>query len=214
MSKSTHSGPRPAFWLRWIGHLWLFVFGWRIHGRVPAELSRAIFIAAPHTTNWDLAFMLAGAWVLDVRLSWMGKHTLFTGLGGVALRWMGGVAVNRTAPHGLVSEAAEQIRSAEGGMWLAVPPEGSRSRKDTWRSGFYRIAQEAEVSILFGFLDYQNKRVGVLGTLETSGDLEADMNAIRQAYEGIVGKFPELQGPIRLREQASPTDADASEDAH
>ena len=208
MSTARHQGPKPATIVHWIGHLWLRVFGWRLHGQVPEALDRGVFIAAPHTTNWDLPFMLAGAWALDVRLSWLGKHTLFGGLGGVALRWLGGVAVDRSAPHGLVAQAAQRIRDANKGMWLAVPPEGTRSWRPNWKSGFYHMAVEANAPILFGFLDFKTKRVGVLGTLHPTGDIDADMETIREAYADIVGKFPEHQGPVALAESRDVVAAD------
>jgi len=59
-----------------MGKLWLRVFGWKLQGVAPSY-RKFVFIAAPHTSNWDLPFMLSTACALEVRISWFGKHTLF-----------------------------------------------------------------------------------------------------------------------------------------
>jgi len=85
---------------------------------------------------------------------------------------------------------------------LAVSPEGTRARCDHWRSGFYHIARQARVPVATGFLDYANRRCGMGPLIELTGDVSADMDRIRSFYEPLRGKYPELQGPIRLREEA------------
>ncbi len=201
---SRHRGPAPSKVIQAIGRLWLKVTGWQIEGQVPPELDRAVFIAAPHTTNWDLPHMLGGSWAMQVKMSWLGKESLFKAPGGFALKWMGGKPVDRSAPHGLVGEAARMLREAEGGLWLAVPPSGTRGFRDHWKSGFYHIAMEAKVPILCGYLDYERKRVGVLDWFEPTGDVTADMDRIRRAYAPIEGKFGENKSTIRLRDEPKP----------
>ena len=34
--------------------VFLRISGWRVEGRMPGGITRAVVIAAPHTTNWDL----------------------------------------------------------------------------------------------------------------------------------------------------------------
>ena len=55
--------------------------GWRVVLAQPVP-SRCIVVFYPHTSNWDLPFMLATAYALGIPISWFGKHTLFgPGLG-------------------------------------------------------------------------------------------------------------------------------------
>ena len=45
---------------------------------------------------------------------------------------------------------------------LAIAPEGTRKKVEQWKSGFYRIATGADVSILMACFDYKNKIVSYL----------------------------------------------------
>lgn len=182
---------------RFIGKSYLRIIGWRWEGERPEE-SKYVLIAAPHTSNWDLPHMLAFAFIYDIPLAWMGKHTLFEGFGGRLMRSLGGVAVDRRAPQGLVSQVAAEFARRDK-MALAVPPEGTRSRRDYWKSGFYYIALEANVPILMGFLDFGNKRGGYGPLFWPTGDVRADMDEIRAFYADKSGKYPDMFGPVRLR---------------
>ncbi len=62
--------------IKLIARGFLKLTGWKPEGTRPKE-RRFVLIAAPHTSNWDLAYLLALAWVLDVKISWMGKQALF-----------------------------------------------------------------------------------------------------------------------------------------
>ncbi|MCO4762371.1 MAG: 1-acyl-sn-glycerol-3-phosphate acyltransferase [Myxococcales bacterium] len=199
--KATHSGPQPIKPLHRFGKLWMRALGWKLIGEMPAGVDRAVFIAAPHTTNWDLPHMLGVSWALRVRMAWLGKDSLFSAPGGFALKWLGGRPVDRSAPHGLVGEAARLLRETEGGLWLAVPPSGTRGFRDHWRSGFYHIAREANVPIICGFIDYSRKEMGIADHFVPTGDMTADMDRIRAAYAAIEGKFNDLKSTIRLKDE-------------
>ncbi len=190
-----------------IGRLWLFVFRWRLVGDLPPH-RKYVLIAAPHTSNWDLPFMLATAWILRVRVQWMGKHTLFEGPFGWFMKALGGLPVDRRAPQGLVAQVVSVFEASES-MVLAIPPEGSRSYRDHWRSGFYRIALGAGVPVATGFLDFKTRRCGLGPLIEPTGDVKADMDQVRAFYGPIAGKCPADKGPIRLREE----DADGAAEA-
>ena len=151
---------RPGRLAQLVGRLWLRSFGWRVEGRLPHH-TRAVVIAAPHTSNWDLPFMLAVSWVLGVRPAWLGKDGLFRPPFGALMRWLGGIPVDRRAPGGMVTQAAARLRAADR-LLLVVPPSGTRSRAPHWKSGFYHIASAAGVPILCTFLDYRRRVGGVL----------------------------------------------------
>jgi 1-acyl-sn-glycerol-3-phosphate acyltransferase len=173
--------------------------GWTLEGEVPAARGY-VLIAAPHTTNWDLLFFLACAWAFDVKVSWMGKHTLFHGPLGSVMRVLGGVPVRRDRAGGLVGQMVEAFEQNPS-LVITVPPEGTRAYVPYWKSGFYQIARAARVPIVMGFLDY-DRRVGGLGpALLPTDDLRADMDEIRAFYSDIQGRHPDLFGEIRLKEE-------------
>ncbi|MDH3641169.1 MAG: 1-acyl-sn-glycerol-3-phosphate acyltransferase [Gammaproteobacteria bacterium] len=177
--------------------------GWQVEGEIPASGSY-VLIAAPHTSNWDFVWTMAIAIVLRVRLSWMGKHTLFKPLIGPLFRRWGGIPIRRRESANRVTEMAAQLRasvSAAEPMVLLVPAEGTRSLAAYWKSGFYHIASAAGVPIVLGFLDYGHRRGGFGPTVLPSGDVGRDMDAVRAFYSDCVGKRPEKMGPIRLKEE-------------
>ncbi len=195
----THAAPPASILLYSAARVYLAVAGWKIEGELP-PLKKAILIAAPHTSAWDGPHMLAVAWAFRLRLHWLAKHTLFKGWRGPFMRWLGAIPVDRRAPRGLVGEVAERIANADG-IILAIAPEGTRQRTEHWKSGFYRIAEAADVPILCGFLDYGRKVGGVGPALVPSGDVRRDMDRIRAFYAEITGLRPDASGVPRLREE-------------
>lgn len=202
-SQVVHDGPTTGLFWYWVARLWMAVFGWDVEGEPPLNVRKAVLIAAPHTTNWDLPHMLAAAFLFRIRLSWMGKNSLFKPPFGLFMRWLGGVAVDRSAPKGQVQAVAD-LFSANERLILAVPPSGTRKRVEFWKSGFYWIAHTAQVPIVCAYLDYGRKRAGLGLTFVPSGDPAADMDRIREFYKDIRGKFPEAESPPRLKEEVEP----------
>jgi 1-acyl-sn-glycerol-3-phosphate acyltransferase len=144
--------------------------------------------------------MLATAYVMGARLSWFGKHTLFISPWGWFLRKLGGVPVDRRAPQALVIQMAEQFKSNDE-LVLAVPPEGTRSKVELWKSGFYQIACQSGVPIGLGYLDYDRKLCGLGMFVIPSGNVSEDMDKIRGFYRDIRGKYPHLECEPRLQEE-------------
>lgn len=157
-------------------------------------------IAAPHTSNWDFPLTLALARVSGVRISWLGKTSLFRGPAGPIMRRLGGVAIDRSAPGGMVDSLAAAFEDHDR-LVLVVPAEGTRSRTEHWKSGFYRIAQKAEVPIVCAFVDRRSRTGGFGLVLAPSGDLVADMDRIRAFYTGMEGLKPGRFGEIRLKDE-------------
>lgn len=196
------SGPAPAPERspgQRVGRALLRLFGWSVAERLP-PVARYVCIGAPHTSNWDLAVGLAGMLALGFPPRWVGKHTLFRGPMGPAMRALGGVPVDRTVRQGFVDQLVDRFRRAEDRgepFVLVIAPEGTRSRADRWKTGFYHIARGAGVPIALGFADYPRRRVGVGGWIEPSGDLAGDMEKIRRFYADKTGRRPRNQGPVR-----------------
>jgi len=103
------------------------------------------------------------------------------------MMWMGGVPVDRSKANNMVQASIDAINANEQ-LFLIVPPEGTRSKVTYWKTGFYHIAHGAGVPILMGFLDFNRKAGGILGTYQTTGDIEADMEEIKKMYAPIKGK--------------------------
>ena len=145
--------------------------------------------------------MLATAYVMRAHISWFGKHTLFIPPWGWFVRMLGGIPVDRRSPHLLVMQMVEKFKSSDH-LILAVPPEGTRSKVEFWKSGFYHIAAHSGVPIGLAYLDYEKKSCGLGMFVIPTGDVNEDMDRIRDFYRGIIGKYPELQSEPRLQEES------------
>ncbi len=183
----------------WASCVYLKIFGWKVEGELP-DSPHAVVIAAPHTSNWDMPHMLAVAWHLRIHVSWLGKHTLFPAWVRPFFTWLGGIPVDRRASSGVVAQIVHRFEESED-LYLVVPPSGTRTRQEYWKSGFYHIACGAKVPILCSFLDYSRKVGGVGLCLLPSGNMTEDMDRIRAFYEPIKGKYPGKQSRARLKEE-------------
>jgi 1-acyl-sn-glycerol-3-phosphate acyltransferase len=74
---------------------------------------------------------------------------------------------------------------------LCITPEGTRSRVDEWKKGFYFIALKAGIPILLYGVDYERKLIQCTKTIIPTGDLEADMREIKLYFKDFKGKKPE-----------------------
>jgi 1-acyl-sn-glycerol-3-phosphate acyltransferase len=162
--------------------------GWTMEGALPASASKSVLIAAPHTSNWDLPYTLMAGFALDLNLYWMGKTSLFRGPMGPVMRWLGGIAVDRSRSNNLVAASAEALRAADGPLQLVVPPEGTRGKTRHWKTGFYFIALQAEVPIVLAYMDYARKVGGLGPEFKPTGDVERDLAEIKRFYAGVKGR--------------------------
>ena len=188
MQRTIFSTPIVNSLLRAFSLVFLKLAGWKVLGALPAQASKSVFIAAPHTSNWDLPYTLMVAFVLRLNINWMGKASIFRFPFGPLMRWLGGVAVDRSKANNLVAASAQAIREASGALQLIVPPEGTRSKTRYWKTGFYHIAVMAQVPIVMAYMDYERKISGLGPMFVPTGDLEADMLQIKAFYAPFKGK--------------------------
>ena len=166
--------------LRLIAVLILKIIGWKAIGK-EIENQRFVLIGAPHTSNWDFPLMLLIVLKLRLQVFWMGKHTLFPFPFGWLMKWLGGIPINRSKSHNVVNDTVRLYRENPQ-LVVLVPPEGTRSKVTHWKSGFYHIANNAGVPILLGYVDAGRKEAGLADFFQPTGDIEADMLAIRSFY--------------------------------
>ncbi|KPF47965.1 glycerol acyltransferase [beta proteobacterium AAP121] len=192
MHRTIFSTPVVNTCLRAASRGFLRATGWRIEGELPPGAAKAVLIAAPHTSNWDLPYTLMVAFSLRLNIYWMGKASIFRFPFGPVMRWLGGIAVDRSKTNNLVQASAEALVRADGPVQLVVPPEGTRGKTRHWKTGFYFIALEARVPIVLAYMDYHDKRSGLGPIFTPTGDVEADMAAIKRFYAPIRGKRADL----------------------
>ncbi|MDZ4863261.1 MAG: 1-acyl-sn-glycerol-3-phosphate acyltransferase [Gemmatimonadota bacterium] len=202
--------PRRGSWLapRLASRL-LAMAGWRVGGELPA-LPRFIIIVAPHTSNWDFPLGVLTMFAIDLRASWLGKHTLFRFPMGPILRWIGGEPIDRSAKRGTVGAAIENFRTRP--QWvLALSPEGTRRRVDKWKTGFHRIAVGAGVPIVPVWIDYRTRVVGLGAPLTMGPDEASEVARVHALFHKEMARYPEC---FAEEGSASGTPAGGRRDGH
>ncbi len=183
---------RLSYWI-------LNTLGWSIHVDDP-NVEKYVLIAAPHTSNWDFPLGIVAAKALNLKVHWMGKHTIFRWPYGWFFRAIGGMPVDRDHARNLIQQMVELFANSTQ-LILALAPEGTRIKKDHWKTGFYQIARAANVPVVMGYLDYGKKQVGMGGMFYPGNDTEADFDKIRGFYQDRRGKYPEQESLIQVRQK-------------
>jgi len=173
--------------------------GWTFKGE---EFTRAhrrcVVTAAPHTSNADLLYTLAVFEMLELPVRFTIKKEWMRFPWGHVFGPLGGLAIDRSPkPTGdggarrpsMVEAMVGLFEEHPGELAMLVTPEGTRSRRDTWKTGFWHVARAAGVPILVGYLDYARKEAGVGLVIEPS-DLETDMRAMMAFYSTITPRHP------------------------
>lgn len=164
--------------------------GWKLVGEVPNEVKKAVMVCAPHTSNWDFPLALASFTMSGLKVNYFIKKSWFFFPISFFFKATGGVPVDRSQNYGLVDSMTELLKESDE-MIIVVPAEGTRSRVEKWKTGFYHIAKAAQVPIIMGFLDFKKKEIGYGPLVNLTGNFEKDMTKIQEFFVDKTAKFPE-----------------------
>jgi len=126
------------------------------------------------------------------------KKQLFVGPLNYFFRALGGVPVDRSQHTGFIEQIVQQFDEHEE-MIFGLTPEGTRSKVDYWKTGFYYIALRAKVPICLAYIDYPNRTIGFGKVIKPTGDIDKDFKIIKTFYQDKIGKYPENQGPVTIK---------------
>ena len=175
----------------------LKAMGWKIDNHWSSDIDQCVMIAAPHTTNWDALYARLALKSMNIPVRITIKDSYMRFPFGPFIRALGGIGINRT-PKQMGEERPSMVQVMTDlfkqypKLVMMVTPEGTRARREHWKSGFYHIAIAANVPIALSYLDYKKKTAGVGKILYPSGNIEQDMREIMQFYADVSPKYPEL----------------------
>jgi 1-acyl-sn-glycerol-3-phosphate acyltransferase len=166
---------------RWLGLTTLKLMGWKIKGAFAPE-PKAVFIGLPHTSNWDFILFLSAMQAVGLKASWMmKKEAFFWPLGGL-FKKLGGVPIDRKSSKGVTGQMADWF-AANDKAYLGLTPEGTRSKVETLKKGYLRIAYAAKVPVFLIGIDGTDKNVVVDSLWPLTGDIEVDNRDIKAYYD-------------------------------
>lgn len=169
-----------------------------------AELpKKCIILGAPHTSNWDGVLMAIGLWQTKRKFRFFVKDSAVNSPFGPLIKAVGGLAINRSSKHGVVGSAVAAAKEADDFL-LVITPKGTRAKREYWKSGFYHIAYQADLPVALGYLDRTGTHTFGWGKIfKLTGDMQADMDVIREFYADKSGYHPELKSEPRLRDETN-----------
>ena len=183
-----------------LAHTVMHLSRWTFAPEFPLP-DRCLVIGAPHTSNWDGFYMVMAMWAVERPVSFLVKKNLTdVPVIGSFVKAIGGIPVDREHPGHLVDRIISLAESQDHFV-LVITPKGTRSVRPYWKSGFYRIAMEADLPIVPGFIDGARRRYGWGEPMRLTGNRRNDMDKIRNFYSGIVGIHPENTCVPRLRDE-------------
>ena len=169
-----------------------FIMGWKVIGSLEYP-KRCIIIGAPHTSNWDFLIGRCYSYIIGISPKYLIKKEWFVPLLAVFFRINGGIPVSRQEKNDLVEKISDLYQREN--FMIALSPEGTRSRVNKWKTGFYYIAMTAKVPIVLVKIDYRLKEVGVISEMVASGNIEEDMIQIEKKFKNVIGKIPQNYNP-------------------
>ena len=166
------------------------LLGWQIDGDFDRSIKKSVLIVAPHTSYVDFILSILARRILKIQINFVGKKELFKPPFGWYFKWMGGAPLNRGKAENKVQAIAHVFFEHEE-FRLAIAPEGTRKKVDSWKTGYYYIATTAKVPIISVRFDYKNKIMGISEAFYPTGDITVDEPILKEYYKGVVGKVPE-----------------------
>ena len=171
--------------LRKIARFGINISGWTIKGIVPDE-ERIVIIAAPHTSNWDFVLAMLAIFGLNIKLRWLGKHSIFKPGFKNFFKWLGGIPVYRDNPSNLIDNVVKIVKR-EKSIVIAMTPEGTRKKVKRWKTGFLRIAKQTHSKILLISIDAPTKSIEIGKVFNPTGNSEDDLAFIQKYYSSFRG---------------------------
>ncbi len=175
---------------------WFKIAGWKVTRSSPQ--GTGVAIAAPHTSNWDFIYALGAAIIQDVKIyfsikdSWCKLPVI-----GRFMMWLGAMPIDRTSRGkgqvDLIKDFVTAQRSSS--VFFLFTPEGTRSKSNKGKTGFYHVAKDCELPIFLAKVDYLLKEAGVFHSYSVTNDKEHDIKSMQASYKCVAGKHLKQQFP-------------------
>lgn len=174
----------------------LFIFkqtGWKVDHHLPPAIQKCIIIAAPHTSNWDFWYCMAAFSIYRLKIRFTVKNEWMRFPFNLIMKPLGGIGIDRSprkdGNRPSFVDAMTSLFNQNEELIIVITPEGTRSKREQWKTGFFHIAEQANVPILLGYVDYATKTAGI-GKVIHPIEFNQTMDEIMEFYSHITPKFP------------------------
>lgn len=181
--------------MKFLSRIVFWIAGWKLKAAWPKDLKKAVLIAIPHTSNWDLLYARAAFYLMEIPVRFTIKKEVMVGPLGWFIKSLGGIAIDRKRISGgrkqTYTEAMTNMLKESDELVIMVTPEGTRSYAPKWKSGFYHVALGAGVPVVIGYLDYKKKEAGIGPVIQPNGNMEGQIEEMMAFGRTVTAKYPE-----------------------
>ncbi len=173
--------------LRKVATIFFRLKSWKLSEDIPSSVTKAVVVAAPHTTGFDLLYIILLSAYFDLPIRWIAKEELFIWPFRGILMWLGGIPVKRHSSESKTVIIGKMLRETDKKMFLVIAPAGTRKNLpvEAWNKGYYYIALYAGVPLIFATINYKNKRASVSFPFMPNGDHDSDIHEVKRHYRNL-----------------------------
>jgi hypothetical protein len=169
----------------------LFVTGWSLETNPEYyEVDKQVAVF-PHTSGWELVLALLVQPVYKIKnvkiIVWNGQ---FRGPVGPLLKWLGCIPIENNKSTGAVTTISNYLNT-QPKFKFCLSPEGSRSYREKFRSGFFYITQNTGAIYNVITFDYEHHVMHFGNLLDTTGDFQQDCDNIAEIFSEEAHLYPE-----------------------
>ena len=169
-------------WIKYgIGMLFFKMLGWTCE-IVPKEIGeKYVLIGFPHNTNMDAPFGVGFSFVNRIRTSPMIKKEWMFWPMSIVFKIIKVIPVDRNSAKTIIDQVSEEF-SKRDKFIPVIFPEGTRKEVRKIKTGFWHIADKANVPLVLLYKNSQIKRLQILGHMYPGKSKENDLIKIRDIF--------------------------------
>ncbi|MDB4983929.1 MAG: hypothetical protein JWM20_108 [Patescibacteria group bacterium] len=196
-------------WKYWVSIIALWIWEWKIEGRMPEGVDKMMIVVAPHRKAFAdvaLGWFVQNVEPIPPRIVGI-KGQAFTMLGGLLakpLHRIGGIPIDRDrtlgsgiAKGGFIDLICNRVDEQEK-IAVVITPEGTRKseiietdfgkldRGHYFHKGFWVIAVRKKLLVVLAAYNYYDKTVVLSEGFYFTGDLDTDMDIVFKFYRKAV----------------------------
>lgn len=155
----------------------------------PPKIDKYLFVAVPHTSNWDFVYGWLAIKALDLDVKIFVKDAFFVWPLTYLCKWFGVLPVNRRRSNNFVDSVAEMFHEADR-LAALITPEGTRTFRPNLKSGYYHLAKKAKVDIVVAGPNFKDKTFTVLPPRPPMATFEEDEANVIEFCKQQVARHP------------------------
>jgi 1-acyl-sn-glycerol-3-phosphate acyltransferase len=170
---------------------WIYfdLMKWTIEGDFSSK-KKYLIVVAPHTSNWDFPIGVFVRRIKGLKSHYVAKKELFVWPLGYFFKALGGFPVERKKKTRFVDSVVELFRQNDHFV-LTMTPEGTRSYNPDWKSGYYHVAKNANVPVVYVGMDWGGKQVVIHPEKWMGESWDREQEEAKAVFRQYTGKLPE-----------------------